>query len=127
MNTQVTCQTQKNTAKEAERSVYRRPTYNIAETDSAFAVTVDLPGVEKSAVDIATENGVLSIKASRNAATPKDAKVISQAAQVDGYQLSLKLGPQVDVQNIKASLENGVLTLQLNKAAEAQARRITVA
>ncbi|MGB0371170.1 MAG: Hsp20/alpha crystallin family protein [Opitutales bacterium] len=126
MSTQITCQNSADNAS-ADTNTYRRPAYRIEELDDAYAVSVEIPGVAKDAVDISTEQGTLSVKANRKDLVPAGAKVIRRESRDYGYQLNLKLGPQVDAQKISASLENGVLTLRLEKAAEAQARRISVA
>ena len=107
--------------------MYRRPSYRISEQDKAYIVSIDIPGVEKSAINVSAENGTLSIRASRENLIPEGAKILRREYTNEGYQLDLKIGPQVDSQNISAYLENGVLTLRLEKAAEAQARRISVA
>ena len=48
----------------------RAPALNIRETDTDYVVEAELPGIDKSTLDITVDEGVLRIAADTNAAAP---------------------------------------------------------
>ncbi len=79
----------------------------ITETDEAFALSLDLPGVQKEHIDIQIENRTLTLKVDTK---DDDQPFVSASRQ------TWKLPRNVDTTGISAALENGVFTLTLPKA-----------
>ena len=86
------------------------------ETEGGFALEVELPGVKKEDMDIQVEKNILTVKATR---ARKDEKFT--------YERSFRLADDINTDNIKVSLENGILKFDLTKKAQAAARKITIA
>jgi HSP20 family protein len=84
---------------------------------------LDVPGVRRADVDIHLENGVLSIRGVRHA--PQGA-IVANSAQYGSFQRCWRLPENADVDNISASLESGVLTVVVPKAAASGPRRIPI-
>jgi HSP20 family protein len=76
---------------------------------------VELPGVKKEDLDVQVEKNIITVKATR---ARKDSKYT--------YERSFRLADDIDPENIKVSLENGVLTFSLAKKQQASARKLTV-
>ena len=92
------------------------PKADYYETEKGFALEVEIPGVKKEDLDIQVEKNILTVKATR---ARKDEKFT--------YERSFRLADDIDTDNIKVSLENGILKFDLAKKAQAAARKITIA
>jgi HSP20 family protein len=103
-----------------------KPEYRVTRDEHAFTVRVFLPGVGKDAVNLSVDSHVLTIEAERNDRVEASWKPVFEERDRSGYLLQLKLSPEVDGENIKASVENGVLTLVLPVAEAAKPRSIPV-
>ncbi len=104
-----------------------KPAYRVSRDEHAFSVRVYLPGVAREAVTLSVDNRLLTIEAERGDNVNADWKPVFEERDRSGYLLQLKLSPEVDSANIKASVENGVLTLVLPVAEAAKPRTIEVA
>ena len=98
--------------REARSVRWFRPPIDVFESDDAFRIDVDIPGVTAENLELTVERGVLTVEAVRSEAR--------------GWRRQLRLTDGIDVENIDAHLEAGVLSLTLPKAAAARARRIEV-
>jgi HSP20 family molecular chaperone IbpA len=101
------------------------PDVDIAESPDAITLYADTPAARKEDVDIDIREGVLTITA------PVDDSVqqkncIHQEYGIGGFQRRFNLGEGIDQESISASLENGVLTLRLPKAAAHKPRKIEI-
>jgi HSP20 family protein len=122
-------QQKKEVASQQEKTVPARfyvPPTDIFETPDALKIVLEMPGVPKEAVDIKVENEVLSIEG-RIATTNYDGlEPLYTEYPIGHFARSFTLPWQVDQQNITANLEDGVLTLTLNKRAESKPRRVAI-
>lgn len=104
------------------------PALDVIERNGDFVVKAELPGVKKEDIDVAVENGVLTITAeSKSEHEEKEGdRVIRQERRYGRYVRSLRLGKAVDEKQVKASYKDGVLELVLPKAEEVKPKKITV-
>jgi HSP20 family molecular chaperone IbpA len=105
---------------------YFVPTTDIFETEDALTVIMEVPGVNKEAVDISVENDVLKIAAKIDPSKYDGMEPLYTEYNVGHFARSFTLSNKIDQQQIGATLEDGVLTLTLNKAKEAVPRKISV-
>ena len=105
---------------------YYVPTTDILETEDALTVVMELPGVEKQAVDVSIENDVLRIEARIDPAKYEGMEPLYTEYNVGHFARSFTLSNKIDQQQISAQLEDGILTLTLKKAKEAVPRRISI-
>lgn len=92
------------------------PSVDVYETDKAFMVEVDLPGLNKEDVQITVENNTLTITGERKWKKEiKDENVHRQERFYGKFVRSFVLPENVDRDNISASFENGVLTIEIPK------------
>lgn len=91
-----------------------------------FIVAFDLPGARPDSVDLSVEKNVLTVRADR-ATTVAEADEVVVAERPQGtFSRQLFLGESLDPDRIRASYENGVLTLTIPVAERAKARQIHV-
>jgi HSP20 family protein len=104
------------------------PALDVTETDEAYRVRADLPGVKKDDLDISIQDGVLTINAETRYEDEKkeSGRLIRQERRYGKFVRSMRLGDAVDVDNVKADYKDGVLELVLPKAEQARPRRIDV-
>jgi HSP20 family protein len=103
-----------------------RPQFRITENDSGTQVQVALPGVRKEDLKLTLLEASLKIEASRNEEIPKDWKTHRDRGAIQHYGLTLRLSPRLDGTQTTATLEAGVLTLQVALREEAKPRQIHV-
>ncbi len=113
------------TVAEKPQKVYI-PRADVYETDEAYVLEVDLPGVSQKALDISLEKDVLSIKGTREVGDYEDYKFEYGEYGAGKYERSFSLGDGIDSEKIGAKLENGVLAVTLPKAEGVAARKIEV-
>lgn len=119
------------------------PRVDLRETDQAYELEADIPGIEKDDVRISIENKRVTIEAEeKRDVTPQQAQSQAQSAQSGQsgrqgqqsrmeryyrrYAVSFMLPAEVDDTSAQAKLENGVLRLTLPKKQAAQAKKLTV-
>jgi HSP20 family protein len=105
---------------------YYIPYADIYETDDALTVVMEMPGVEKNAVNVALENDVLRVDGQIDFSKYEGMEPVYTEYNVGHYTRSFTLSDKIDQEKISAQLEDGVLTLTLPKAKEAQPRRISI-
>lgn len=100
---------------------------DLVESQDAWRLTVDLPGVAEEDLELTIEDGVLEISARRPApelGEGEQARHVERAAGSFGRRL--RLPGEVEVDQVEAHLEDGVLNVALPKATASRARRIQV-
>jgi HSP20 family molecular chaperone IbpA len=105
---------------------YFVPTTDIFETEDALTVVMEVPGVDRGAIDISVENDVLKVEAKIDPAKYDGMEPLYTEYNVGHFARSFTLSNKIDQQQIGAKLEDGVLTLSLKKAREAVPRRIAI-
>ncbi|MGB0263846.1 MAG: Hsp20/alpha crystallin family protein [Opitutales bacterium] len=105
---------------------WRRPRYDVSETDDTFSIQVVMPGVSREAVDISIEAETLNITGTRTNRTPEDWRPLRRELPEGDYRLNLRLNVPVDASKIAAHVDAGVLDLSLPKAEEIKPRKIKI-
>jgi HSP20 family protein len=102
------------------------PTTDIYETDEALTVVMEIPGVEKKDLDVDLENDVLRVEGRIDFSKYEGLEPLYTEYNVGHFARAFTLSRKIDQQQISAQVEDGVLTLTLRKAKEAQPRRIAI-
>jgi len=103
------------------------PSADIYETQDALTVILEMPGVEKSNVDVRVEDGVLSVVGKLDLSKYQGLQPLYIEYNVGHYSRSFQLSSKVDQSKIAAELKDGVLSLTLPKVEQAKPRTIDVA
>ena len=105
---------------------YYVPATDIYETDQALMVVMELPGVDKKDLDLAAENDALRVEGRIDLGKYEGLEPLYTEYNVGHFARRFTLSGKIDQGSINAELENGVLTLTLPKAKEAQPRKIAI-
>ena len=97
----------------------------LEETDDAFIVEIDLPGVDKKDIDIELEGRRLIVTAERKE-RERTGILRRRTRTVGTYRHEVVLPTEVDEDAVDASLADGVLTVRLPKHETARRRRIAI-
>jgi HSP20 family protein len=97
------------------------PNVEISETDTAFRVTAEVPGLEEKDIEILLENGVLTLRGERRSETEDKDRQFSERLY-GRFERRIPLGIEIEEDKVAASFKNGVLTVTLPKTARAQAK-----
>ena len=103
------------------------PAFEVKETNDAFVLKADLPGVAEADIDINVHNNVLTVSGTRQAEERKEGESYAlYERQFGSFSRSFSLPDMADGERIEAKLEAGVLTLVVGKKAEAKPRKIAL-
>lgn len=112
-----------------ERTVAGRffiPQTDIVENKESLIVTMDLPGVKKEDLRVKLENNILEIDGRIDYSPYEKLNPVYTEYNIGNYARSFTVSHAVDTRHIEAVLNDGVLTLTLLKAPEAEPREIRV-
>lgn len=85
--------------------------FDVDESESAYVLTLELPGFKQADLDVSVENETLAISAKRGE---------------HAFNQSVTLPRGIDALKIEGKLEDGILTLTLPKAESAKSRKVSV-
>lgn len=109
------------------RAVGLIPPVDIDESDDAYKVHVELPGVRPDEVEVALEGTVLTVSGVREFYADRDeAGFVRRERRFGRFARAVKLPGKVDAEKVSASARDGVVTVTVAKAAEVQPRRVEV-
>jgi len=107
------------------------PPVDIYETETAFVVAADLPGVHRENVEIQFDRNTLTIAGTRAATLPakeeSQLRVFSAGRLSGAFSRSVRLPEHVDAEKIHANFVDGVLMVTVPKAKGALPRKIAIA
>ncbi len=105
-----------------ERKLYGRHADHLMKTDvreheNGYEIDIDLPGFKKEELNIELRNGYLTVSAAKslNEEDKKEGKLIRQERFSGATQRSFFVGENLSEEDIKASFNNGVLSLNVPK------------
>ena len=106
----------------------RSPALDVAESERAYTVKLDMPGVKKEDVKVTVEGRRVSVQAQSETTEEKKEgdRVIYRERSMASYARSFTLPVDVDQAGATAELEEGVLTLELPKRAAATSAQIAI-
>lgn len=103
------------------------PAVDVKEDEKAFYVTADLPGIKKEDVDISIEGNRLCISGERSFESEEKKENYHFIERGYGkFSRSFTIPSAVDVDNIKATYKDGVLTVELPKKEEVKPRKVAI-
>lgn len=108
-------------SKTVREEVFQFPPVNITEKAGSYLAELAVPGFEKSDFKIKVDGNNLTISTSKkeeNAETTD--KTIRKEYSYKSFQRSFTLDDKIDVDNISAAYENGILKVELPKKEEAK-------
>lgn len=101
---------------------------DVTETDTAYAVKAELPGVDKKDIDVKIDGNVVSIsaKAERNKELKEGERVIRSERYSGVFSRTFSLESDIDENAASAQYQDGVLSLTLPKKASAARKHLEI-
>lgn len=100
---------------------------DLFENDEALVIELAVPGVKADDLDISVEGRQLTIRASLPAIPEgEQRRYWLQAIPRGALTRTVRLPANVDVDGVRASVNDGMLTLRMAKVAEAKVRKIEI-
>jgi HSP20 family protein len=100
---------------------------DVHETEDAYQISADIPGVNSENIDIRLQDDVLTISAENNYEHQESrGNALMQERRYGKFSRSLRFPVHVKNDAVEANFENGVLMVTVPKAEEVKPRRIEV-
>ena len=110
---------------EQQRVQYATPLVDVESNEEGYTIRAEMPGVDKSGLEITVDNGELTIVGHRRTSELTGEPVYREIRNND-FRRVYELDPAIDTSKISARIEQGILTLALPKAESVRPRKITV-
>ncbi|CAM6087828.1 unnamed protein product [Calypogeia fissa] len=98
-----------------QSALQSRPPWDFIETDDAFKMRLDLPGLSKEEVKVYVEDGNLVIEGEHSEENKAEEAQWSSTSEASQYRTRFVLPENANVEMIKAELKNGVLNVTITK------------
>lgn len=111
------------------RNLMRAPAADVVETENEIRVIVEMPGIRSEDLDLDIENNLLTISGEKHEErTEGDERTTWHLTErrYGQFSRSFVLPRDVDSDAIRASFENGILTITIPKSARARRRKIDI-
>lgn len=103
------------------------PSTDVSETDAAYLIKAEIPGVNKEDVKVFIQDGMLTMQGERKMEKEEKGKKFHRIERSYGrFVRSFRLPDDVDAATVKAEFKDGILNVTLAKSAKAGARAIDV-
>lgn len=103
------------------------PEADIQESQEAYLVTLEIPGVQKEDVSIALKEDILSIKGEKKKSeTEEKVTTLSSERRYGAFEKQFTVPRAIQADAIKADYANGILNLRIPKAEEAKPKQISI-
>lgn len=102
------------------------PSVNLYEREREVVIVADMPGVTEKDVDITVEKHVLTVTGKSQWKEPEGYELRYREFAPVEFRRVFSLTSDLDAENIKAVMKNGVLTVQIPKSEKARPRKIAV-
>lgn len=102
------------------------PAADIYEQGNTIHIVAEMPGVNDKNLDVTIEDNVLAITGTQEIHEFEGYQQQFQGYRQGVYKRNFKLMTDIDQENVKAKIANGVLTIELPKVEKAQPKRIEI-
>jgi HSP20 family protein len=102
------------------------PALDLYQNSDNVVAVAELPGLRKEDFEISLHDRTLTISGERRRATSNGEKAERTERYIDKFRRSITLPTRVDANKVRASYQDGILTVTLPKAEEAKPKQIPV-
>lgn len=99
---------------------------DIIELDDKFLVELELPGFQKSNIEMSVEKDALTVSAKKDS-SEIEGTYIRKSRSNEEFKKIYHLGDGIDVEKIEATLADGLLTITLPKGGKENIKKIDIA
>jgi HSP20 family protein len=96
------------------------------EKDGSYTLRFDVPGVDPGDVDLTVEGNLLTVTADRPVEETEGATWLLRERPSGTHRREVRLGDRLDTSRVKASYDNGVLTVEIPMRAEARPHKVAI-
>jgi HSP20 family protein len=109
------------------RDTVWNPSVDIVESEEAYELKAEIPGLKKEDIQVSLEDGLLTIRGEKKKETETEKKNYHTIERVFGkFERSFRLPENVRGDSIHAKYDNGVLSIDIPKAEESKPKQIEV-
>jgi len=98
---------------------------DVLESEGAYLVVLDMPGVAAEHLDVSTGAGTISVAATRTAAVPEGFTPVEKRRSTD-LEFHLPLPPDADGDAVDGGIDGGVLELTIPKHGRGQRTTVPI-
>jgi len=110
-----------------ETSAVWAPRTDLSETDEAFRIRLDVPGMKKEDITVNLQNNTLTVSGERSSERTEEGEEYVRVERAFGnFHRTFTLPDAVDQENVEASYEDGVLTINVPKTEASTRRQIEI-
>jgi HSP20 family protein len=102
------------------------PRANLIDAGSNLVLTAEVPGLSDKDIKLILNQEVLTVSGERRVQTPEGYSAHRQERAAINFSRSFALPCRVNADRTSASVKNGILTVTLEKAADAMPRQIAI-
>lgn len=114
-----------NTELEQKEQQRLQPFCSICEEDGSVQLTLEMPGVDKTGIEVSVENNELVINGTRSASSVNGKYLIRERSE-GNYRKRFIIDESIDQDRIEAVMEDGVLSLKLFTKETAKPKKIEI-
>lgn len=96
-------------------------------TATALELSFDLPGFDPESIDLSVDRNVLTLTAERSRSLPEDARLLVGERRLGKVRRQLRLSDSLDLGEVSARFDNGVLHVSVPVAETAQPHKVQIA
>jgi HSP20 family protein len=102
------------------------PPADITEAETYYVITVEVPGIDMKALDVAFDEGVLTIKGEKTKAAEENECTYCSERYTGAFERRFRIPGHVDQEKIDATYHDGVLKVTLPKDEKNKVRKIEI-
>ena len=103
------------------------PQTDLIETDDAYSIRLDVPGMAKEDIAINLQNNTLTVSGTRSSErTDEDEDYVRVERTMGNFHRTFTLPETVDADNIEAAYDNGVLSINVPKTEGSTRKQIEI-
>lgn len=111
----------------APKTVARFPRYDLVETADQYLLQFDLPGLSRDELEINTQGDQVIIAGDRKRPGLATGEQVRRTERVFGqFRRSVRLPTDVEIEQVRARLTDGVLTVTLPKRGDRTGRKVDI-
>ena len=100
-----------------DEPLFRTPLANIKDVEDHFEISAELPGLDKSNIELTIRDGMMEIKGEHKEEKKeeKEGQLVRREYHSSSYYRAFNLPENIDENNIDANLDKGILTVKIPK------------
>ena len=102
------------------------PPVNVLRQGHDFVLVAELPGIDRSKLDVQVKGRQVRIKGTKSAGPDSDVSVHRRERRAGAFDRTLVIPADIDGSRVKAEYQNGVLTLHLPRVEADRPRSVEI-